>query len=63
MVNYVDIFCYENNNNEECLFFLQWMEGFYGLGNSCQVNWVCSSFIIGNMEVWGGVKLVIFDFM
>ena len=39
MPNYADIFKYENNNNEESLFALQWMEGAYALGNSRQANW------------------------
>ena len=63
MANYADIFRYENNNNEECLFSLQWMEGSYGLGNSRQANWARSSLITGNTEAWGGAKSVTFDFM
>lgn len=61
--NYADIFMYENNNNEESLFALQWMEGSYALGNSRQANWARSSLITGNTEAWGGYKSMTYDFV
>lgn len=39
------------------------MLGVYFIGNSCQVNWVRSIIIIGNIEVWGGGKCMIVDFL
>lgn len=63
MPNYADIFKYENNNNEESLFALQWMEGSYALGNSRQANWARSSLITGNTEAWGGGKGMTYDFL
>ena len=61
--NYADIFRYDNNNNEESLFALQWMEGSYAIGNSRQANWARSSLITGNSEAWGGGKCVTYDFV
>ena len=61
--NYADIFRYENNNNEESLFAMQWMEGSYALGNSRQANWARSSLITGNTEAWGGFKSMTYDFL
>ncbi|MCB9286691.1 MAG: RagB/SusD family nutrient uptake outer membrane protein [Lewinellaceae bacterium] len=61
--NYADIFRYDNNNNEESLFALQWMEGSYAIGNSRQANWARSSLITGNTEAWGGYKSMTYDFL
>ena len=61
--NYADIFMYDNNNNEESLFALQWMEGSYAIGNSRQANWARSSLITGNTEAWGGYKSMTYDFV
>lgn len=61
--NYADIFKYSNNNNEESLFALQWMEGSYALGNSRQANWARSSLITGNTEAWGGGKCMTYDYV
>lgn len=61
--NYEDIFKYSNNNNEESLFALQWMEGSYALGNSRQANWARSSLITGNTEAWGGGKGMTYDYL
>lgn len=61
--DYADIFRYENNNNEESLFALQWMEGAYAIGNSRQANWARSSLITGNTEAWGGYKSMTYDFL
>lgn len=61
--NYADIFRYDNNNNEESLFALQWMEGSYAIGNSRQANWARSSIITGNTEAWGGYKSMTYDFL
>jgi hypothetical protein len=61
--NYADIFMYDNNNNEESLFALQWMEGSYAIGNSRQANWARSSLITGNTEAWGGYKSMTYDFL
>ncbi|MCB0569818.1 MAG: RagB/SusD family nutrient uptake outer membrane protein [Phaeodactylibacter sp.] len=63
MPNYADVFRYDNNNNEESLFALQWMEGSYAIGNSRQANWARSSLITGNTEAWGGYKSVTYDFL
>ena len=63
MPDYYDIFRYENNNNEESLFALQWMEGSYSIGNSRQANWARSSIITGNTEAWGGFKGMTVDFI
>ncbi|MCB0635637.1 MAG: RagB/SusD family nutrient uptake outer membrane protein [Lewinella sp.] len=63
MTNYADIFRYDNNNNEESLFALQWMEGSYAIGNSRQANWARSSLITGNTECWGGYKSMTYDFL
>ena len=61
--NYEDIFRYDNNNNEESLFALQWMEGSYATGNSRQANFARSSLITGNTEAWGGGKSMTYDFL
>ena len=61
--SYADIFRYDNNNNEESLFALQWMEGDYAIGNSRQANWARSSLITGNTEAWGGYKSMTYDFL
>lgn len=61
--DYAGIFHYDNNNNEESLFALQWMEGSYAIGNSRQANWARSSFITGNTEAWGGYKSMTYDFV
>ena len=61
--NYADLFKIENNNNQESLFAMQWMEGSYGIGNSRQANWARSSVITGNSEAWGGGKGVTYDFI
>jgi len=61
--NYADIFMYNNNNNEESLFAMQWMEGSYAIGNSRQANWARSSLITGNTEAWGGYKSMTYDFV
>ncbi len=63
MSNYADIFRYDQNNNQESLFALQWMEGSYALGNSRQANWARSSLITGNTECWGGYKSATYDLM
>ncbi|MCB0642516.1 MAG: RagB/SusD family nutrient uptake outer membrane protein [Phaeodactylibacter sp.] len=63
MSNYGDVFKYENNNNQESLFALQWMEGSYGVGNSRQANWARSSLITGNTEAWGGFKSVTYGLL
>ena len=63
MSDYADVFRYENNNNEESLFALQWMEGAYAIGNSRQANWARSSLITANTEAWGGYKSMTFDFL
>lgn len=63
MANYEDIFKYNQNNNQESLFALQWMEGSYALGNSRQANWARSSLITQNTECWGGFKSVTYDFL
>ena len=60
---YADIFKYDNNNNAESLFALQWMEGSYAIGNSRQANWARSSLITGNTEAWGGFKCMTYDFV
>ena len=61
--DYTDIFRYDNNNNQESLFALQWMEGSYALGNSRQANWARSSLLTGNTEAWGGAKCMTYDFL
>ncbi len=63
MPDYADIFRYDQNNNEESLFALQWMEGSYGIGNSRQANFARSSLITGNTEAWGGYKSMTWDFV
>lgn len=59
--NYADLFKIDNNNNQESLFALQWMEGAYAIGNSRQANWARSSVITGNSECWGGGKCASYD--
>ena len=63
MTNYADLFKIENNNNPECLFALQWMEGSYAFGNSRQANWARGSQVTGNSECWGGGKSASYDFV
>ena len=60
---YGDIFRFDNNNNEESLFALQWMEGAYAIGNSRQANFARSSLITGNTEAWGAGKSMTYNFL
>jgi hypothetical protein len=57
--NYADLFKVEFNNNSESLFAFQWVPGLnsdtgYGLINTQQAYFACSSIITGDDAAWGG---------
>lgn len=67
--NYADLFKPENNNNEESLFSLQWMSGdgtsstYYGVTNTQQAYFACSSDITGDSYAWGYYTFASYDVM
>lgn len=67
--NYADLFKPENNNNQESLFALQWMSGdgtsntYYGLTNTQQAYFACSSDITGDDKAWGYYTFASYDVM
>jgi hypothetical protein len=55
MGSYEDLFKIENNNNVESLFALQWVpNGDWGVKNTQQAYFACSSEITGDASGWGG---------
>lgn len=62
--NYADLFKIENNNNEESLFALQWVpDGDYGVTNTQQAYFACSSDITGDDGAWGYYTFASYDVM
>jgi len=54
MKNYADLYKIENNNNTESLFSLQWVSnGGYGVNNTQQAYFACSTDITGDESAWG----------
>lgn len=60
---YEDLFRWENNNNEESLFAIQFTAGGYGIGNSHQAVMARNTMITGISEGWGGYKSLTVDFI
>ncbi len=60
---YEDLFKWENNNNEESLFAIQFTAGGYGIGNSHQAVMARNTMITGISEGWGGYKSLTVDFI
>lgn len=64
MSNYADLFKIENNNNSESLFALQWVpNGDYGVTNTQQAYFACSSDITGDDAAWGYYTMASYDMM
>ena len=64
MSNYADLYKIENNNNSESLFSLQWVpNGDYGVTNTHQAYFACSSDITGDDAAWGYYTMASFDMM
>jgi starch-binding outer membrane protein, SusD/RagB family len=63
MPDYADLFKIANNNNQESLAAMQFMQGNYWIGNSRQAVFSRSSTITGNTEAWGGGKSMTEDFL
>ena len=64
MDKYADLFKIENNNNSESLFSLQWVpNGDYGVTNTQQAYFACSSDITGDDAAWGYYTMASFDMM
>ncbi len=54
MDDYAELFKIENNNNSESIFALQWVpNGDYGVTNTQQAYFACSSDITGDDAAWG----------
>lgn len=61
---YADLFKIENNNNSESLFSLQWVpNGDFGVNNTQQAYFACSSDITGDDAAWGYYTMASFDMM
>lgn len=60
---YEDLFKWENNNNQESLFAIQFTGGGYGIGNSHQAVMARNTMITGISEGWGGYKSLTVDFV
>lgn len=60
---YEDLFKWENNNNPESLFAIQFTGGGYGIGNSHQAVMARNTMITGISEGWGGYKSLTVDFV
>lgn len=64
MDKYADLFKIENNNNSESLFSLQWVpNGDFGVNNTQQAYFACSSDITGDDAAWGYYTMASFDMM